>query len=74
MPATDVASSLAAQSFARREAKICRCPASWARKLSCVQRMPRAAAIRSWNQLSPISAKPNHVAVIRSMRLANTVT
>ncbi len=54
MPATEVASSRAAQSLARREAKICRCPASWARKLSWVQRMPRAAAIRSWNQLSPI--------------------
>ena len=70
MPATDVASSRAAQSLARREAKIWRCPASWARKLSWVQRMPRAAAIRSWNQLSPISAKPNQVAAISSTRLA----
>ncbi len=73
MPATEVASSRAAQSLARREAKIWRCPASWARKLSWVQRMPRAAAMRSWNQLSPISAKPNQVAVIRRTRTEKTV-
>ena len=73
MPATEVAISRADQSLARREAKIWRCPASWARKLNCVQMIPRAAAMRSWNQLCPISAKPNQVAVIRTTRLEKIV-
>ncbi|MNR63005.1 hypothetical protein D3C85_1851720 [compost metagenome] len=73
MPATEVASMRAVQSLARRDAKIWRCPASWARKLSWVQMMPTAAAMRSWNQLSPIRAKPNHAAVIRSTRQEKTV-
>ncbi len=73
MPATEVARIRAVQSLARRVAKIWRCPASWARKHSCVQRTPTAAAMRSWNQLSPIRAKPNQVAAIRSTRLAKSV-
>ena len=32
--------------------------ASWARNANWVKRMPSAAAISSWNQLSPSNTKP----------------
>ncbi|MNY76831.1 hypothetical protein D3C86_2165390 [compost metagenome] len=58
--------------MARREAKICLWPASWARKLNCVQRIPTAAAINSWYQDSPIKANPNQVPAIRSTKATKT--
>ncbi len=58
MPTTPAASHRARRSLALPEAKICLCAASWARNATWVNRMPSAAAINNWNQLSPSRTNP----------------